>query len=214
MSCRKIPSKPIKPVSSVGERPFFWLLFFGPAKKSNPPMAEASVFALGASSKEKGNGFRPLRGLVHFFLLAHCRCEAPANGEAGPEGERHRREEKETNQRKRAFPDEANQVHCSRRNFPTRHPGSVGKRRTSMCGALRVWVDPRIGVKSATATVDECLAHTASDSDVNVKSRRRIGGIIIANRDSSPLTRIGRPSSSMLLSMITGDSLKRKFLIG
>ena len=55
---------------------------------------------------------------------------------------------------------------------------------------------------------------TASDSDVNVKSRSRIGGIIIVNGDSSPLTRIGLPNSSMLLSMITGDSLKRKFFTG
>ena len=57
-------------------------------------------------------------------------------------------------------------------------------------------------------------AYTASDNDVNVKSRSFIGGIIIAKLDSSPLTRIGLPSSSMLLSMITGDSLKRKFFSG
>src|SRR5690606_21306677 len=43
MSCRKIPTRPTQPVSSVGEGPFFWLLFFGPAKKSHPPKAEASA---------------------------------------------------------------------------------------------------------------------------------------------------------------------------
>src|SRR5690606_18171633 len=43
MSCRKIPIRPTQPVRSVGEGPFFWLLFFGPAKKSHPPKAEASV---------------------------------------------------------------------------------------------------------------------------------------------------------------------------
>ena len=56
--------------------------------------------------------------------------------------------------------------------------------------------------------------YTASDSEVNVKSRIFIGGIIITNGDSSSPTRTGLPISSMLLSMITGDSLKRKFLIG
>src|SRR6476660_2798989 len=56
--------------------------------------------------------------------------------------------------------------------------------------------------------------YTASDSDEKVKSRIFIGGIIITNGDSSSATRTGLPSSSMLLSMIAGDSLKRKFLIG
>ena len=56
---------------------------------------------------------------------------------------------------------------------------------------------------------------TAEAARIDLDSMRsRIGGIIIAKRDSSPLTRTGLPSSSMLLSMITGDSLKRKFLIG
>ena len=55
---------------------------------------------------------------------------------------------------------------------------------------------------------------TASDNEVNVKSRIFSGGIIITNGDSSSPTRTGLPISSMLLSMITGDSLKRKFLIG
>jgi hypothetical protein len=52
----------------------------------------------------KNNGFRLRR--VHFFLLAYCRCAAPANGEAGPEGERHRRESKEANQKKGPSPTE------------------------------------------------------------------------------------------------------------
>lgn len=47
-----------------------------------------------------------------------------------------------------------------------------------------------------------------------MKSRSRIGGIIITKLDSSPATRTGLPNSSMLLSMITGDSLKRKFFTG
>lgn len=58
------------------------------------------------------------------------------------------------------------------------------------------------------------VGQTASDNEVNVKSRSFIGGIIITKLDSSPATRTGLPSSSMLLSMITGDSLKRKFLTG
>ena len=58
------------------------------------------------------------------------------------------------------------------------------------------------------------LGYTASDNEVKVKSRIFIGGIIITNGDSSSPTRTGLPISSMLLSMITGDSLKRKFLIG
>ena len=56
--------------------------------------------------------------------------------------------------------------------------------------------------------------HTASDSEVKVKSRSFIGGIIMTNGDSSSPTRTGLPISSMLLSMMIGDSLKRKFLIG
>src|SRR5690606_7885906 len=56
--------------------------------------------------------------------------------------------------------------------------------------------------------------YTASDNEVKVKSRSFIGGIIITKLDSSPATRTGLPSSSMLLSMITGDSLKRKFFTG
>ena len=47
-----------------------------------------------------------------------------------------------------------------------------------------------------------------------VKSRALIGGSIMPPSPSSALTRTGLPSSSMLLSMITGLSLKRKFLIG
>ena len=56
--------------------------------------------------------------------------------------------------------------------------------------------------------------HTASDKDVNVKSRSRIGGSIMIVSPSSPFTRTGLPSSSMLLSMMTGLSLKRKFFSG
>ena len=58
------------------------------------------------------------------------------------------------------------------------------------------------------------FSYTASDNEVKVKSRSFIGGINITNEDSSPDTRTGLPSSSMLLSMITGDSLKRKFFTG
>ena len=50
-------------------------------------------------------------------------------------------------------------------------------------------------------------AYTASDKLEKVKSRTTIGGIML------PLTRCGLPSDSRLFSMITGLSLKRKFLI-
>jgi len=40
--------------------------------------------------------------------------------------------------KEKRLPDEANPASRSFRDFSTRHPGSVEKRRTSMCGALRV----------------------------------------------------------------------------
>ncbi len=49
--------------------------------------------------------------------------------------------------------------------------------------------------------------YTASERLVKVKSRRTIGGIML------PLARSGFPSASMLLSMMTGLSLKRMFLM-
>ena len=61
---------------------------------------------------------------------------------------------------------------------------------------------------------EDAVRQTASDSEVKVKSRSFIAGIIITNEASPSETRTGRPSSSMLLSMITGDSLKRKFFTG
>ena len=54
---------------------------------------------------------------------------------------------------------------------------------------------------------------TASDRLLKVKSRIRIGGIITLPWVWAPCTRTGRPSASRLLSMMTGDSLNRKFLI-
>ena len=77
--------------------------------------------------------------------------------------------------------------------------------------AVRVTAIKSIAPSDVTAIKSP---QTASDNDVNVKSRSRIGGSIITIDDSSPPTRTGRPSSSMLLSMITGDSLKRKFFTG
>src|SRR5580704_7332816 len=56
--------------------------------------------------------------------------------------------------------------------------------------------------------------YTASDRDVNVNSRSFIGGSIIKMGASWGCTRTGLPNSSTLLSMMTGDSLNRKFLIG
>ena len=59
----------------------------------------------------------------------------------------------------------------------------------------------------------ELVAQTASDRLEKVKSRIRIGGTITRPWVCAPCTRTGRPSASRLLSMITGDSLNRKFLI-
>ena len=42
--------------------------------------------------------------------------------------------------RERPFPDQSSRGAVQQRgDFSTRHPGSIGKRRTSMCGALRVY---------------------------------------------------------------------------
>ena len=56
--------------------------------------------------------------------------------------------------------------------------------------------------------------HTASESEVKVKSRSFIGGMTMVVSDSSLFTRTGLPNSSTLLSMMTGLSLKRKFFTG
>src|SRR5450830_89210 len=55
---------------------------------------------------------------------------------------------------------------------------------------------------------------TASDRDVKLKSRTRMAGIRSWKSLSSPARISGRPSSSILFSIVTGLSLKRKFLIG
>src|SRR5690606_24563701 len=56
-----------------------------------------------------------------------------------------------------------------RRDFPTRHPASVGKRRTSMCGALRVWTAPRWFTKEPSRS-----CHPGESRDPEVFSRESI----------------------------------------
>src|SRR6202012_536210 len=56
--------------------------------------------------------------------------------------------------------------------------------------------------------------HTASDNEVKVNSLIFIGGIRQLWFDSTLSVRSVRPKVSKLFSMITGLSLKRKFLIG
>ena len=93
---------------------------------------------------------------------------------------------------------------------------SAGSNRASAamlrpCGSSRPAKPSPVAVRNSRRCTS---GHTASESEVKVKSRSFIGGIIITNGDSSSPTRTGLPNSSMLLSMITGDSLKRKFFTG
>src|SRR5471032_3408468 len=67
---------------------------------------------------------------------------------------------------------------------------------------------------NAVAAAYGMTAYTASDNDVKLKSRTRIDGINCWYCDSSPARISGRPSSSILFNIVTGLSLKRKFLIG
>src|SRR5688500_3785865 len=57
------------------------------------------------------------------------------------------------------------------------------------------------------------LVQTASDNDVKLKSFTFSAGITMAPPPSVPARRIDGPIASMLFSMNSGDSLKRKFLI-
>ena len=112
------------------------------------------------------------------------------------------------------------------RAWSKRDPDSAGNQQAKKIGTGHDECgkgEARLGVRNALPTrasnhslfpSPHSLPQTASDNDENVKSLIFIAGIIITNGDSSSPTRTGLPISSMLLSMIAGDSLKRKFLIG
>ena len=98
------------------------------------------------------------------------------------------------------------------RRAPAAARRSRGEQRRQRAAALSSAEDTAARVMRRTSRAPS--GQTASDSEVKVKSRSFIGGIIITNGIRRRDTRTGLPSSSMLLSMITGDSLKRKFFIG
>src|SRR5687768_14963343 len=87
--------------------------------------------------------------------------------------------------------------------------------------SLQAWFFSVEGVRAADPPVDRRVwrvcgpptLYTASDRLVKLKSRTLSGGITTAPPASVPATRIGRPSISRLLSMNSGDSLKRRLRI-
>jgi hypothetical protein len=106
----------------VGEGPFLWFVSFGPAKEMNSA-ATADETLLGlcaASGIFKIKRFRPLARPSSFLLKSVKRNEPKKN----------------------ACLDKALPQWNGYRDFSTRHPGSVEKRRTSVCTALRVWGQP------------------------------------------------------------------------
>jgi len=82
-----------------GIGPFFWLLFFGPAKKSDP-LAGRRVEALHLAAAQHDRTLRPLARPSSFLLV-----DAKRNGT-----------------KEKRLPDEANPARHSFRDFSTRHP--------------------------------------------------------------------------------------------
>src|SRR5690606_17382707 len=83
---------------------------------------------------------------------------------------------KETNQRKRCL-SRANQGSHRRGDFSTRHPCLVEKRRTSMCGALRV-CQPRAGIRilrSQEQDKGKCKAGSRGNSGLRPGNRCAAG---------------------------------------
>ena len=90
----------------------------------------AGSFLLLAPRTQCERRSRPRRG-------EHRRCESKKRNQ--------RNGTKETEPKKPASPDGANPASRSFRHFPTRHPGSFGKRQASMPAVLRVF-DAQCGV--------------------------------------------------------------------
>ena len=114
---------------------FFWLLFFGPAKKSDSPSGESCCccYCVPKKSHSQGKSFRLAAG--HFSLLA----------------------QRKVTKRKGPSFKGSHRAWNSAGIFRLAIHGSVGKRRASMPAALRVWVStPQVrspGRSRATATL-------------------------------------------------------------
>ena len=128
-----------------GIGPFFWLLFFGPAKKSDPlagRRVEALPFGICMLRSAIGR-FRPLARPSSFLLVdAHARS---ANGEAGPEGASIEEASQRNGTKEKRLPDEAHPALHLFRDFSTRHPGSIEKRRTSPASQSKTGPRPQRG---------------------------------------------------------------------
>ena len=100
------------------------------------------AFAYASVERSKVRCFHsPFGERVHFFCWP---THAVRTAKPAPKGRASKMRVKETKPRKRAHPDGTNPASRLFRDFSTRHPGSVEKRRTSVRGALRV-CSPRGG---------------------------------------------------------------------
>ena len=167
MPSRKIPVH-LKPrASDVSGRRFSLVPFLLASTKRNE-LGRVSgrkrlicAFAYASVERSKVRRFHsPFGERVHFFCWP---TRAVRTAKPAPKGRASKMRVKETEPKKKASPDYSVMACCSFRDFSTRHPGSVEKRRTSMCGALRVCGlhcgDTESGKRKAT----QCFVDINSD---------------------------------------------------
>ena len=105
----------------------------------------------------------------------------------------------------------------NQKSYCPRPARTRGRGRQAGPGRAASRKQPRRSDSSRVDSISGCERHrrgdqTASDSEVKVKSRSFIGGIIIEHGTRRRATRTGLPSSSMLLSMMTGALVEAEVL--